>query len=81
MLAFFPCNPVEKNWLPLVPGKCIGWGSKSPDDFFPMWVGHAASNTALDLMVLLLPFPFLGTMRLGQKGKAGFVILYTLGCM
>lgn len=64
-----------------MPGKCFGFGSKKPEEFFAMFVGHSASNMTLDLMVLLLPLPFLGMLRLAGRSKAGLITLFTLGCM
>ncbi|KAH3913948.1 hypothetical protein HBI56_055710 [Parastagonospora nodorum] len=79
MLALFPCQPINKEWHPRKPGKCIGWGSKDPDMFFPMFAGHSASNMVLDMFVLLLPIPFLGMLRLAGKSRAGLITLFSLG--
>jgi hypothetical protein len=46
-----------------------------------MFATHAASNTFLDIMVLVTPIPFLGMLRLVGKSKAGLITLFTLGCM
>lgn len=79
-LALFSCSPIAKNWSPSLPGRCIGWGSKDPDDFFVMFLGHSVSNSALDILVLLLPMPFLRMLRLAGKSRAGLITLFTLGC-
>ncbi|KAH7069965.1 hypothetical protein BKA63DRAFT_494157 [Paraphoma chrysanthemicola] len=81
LLSIFPCSPVAKNWNPFLKGTCFGWGSKEPHKFFAMFASHAASNTFLDILVLLVPLPFLRTMRLAGKSKAGFITLFTLGCI
>lgn len=81
MLALFPCQPIDKEWNLQKPGKCIGWGSKDPEVFFPMFAGHSASNMVLDMLVLLLPIPFLGMLRLAGKSRAGLITLFTLGIM
>jgi hypothetical protein len=81
LLAVFPCNPINKNWLPYEQGKCFGWGSKDPDEFFAMFAGHSASNMLLDLLVLLTPVPFLGMLRIAGKSRAGLITLFTLGIM
>ena len=81
LLAIFPCSPVAKNWNPLLEGTCFGWGSKEPSKFFAMFATHAASNTFLDILVLVTPIPFLGMLRLVGKSKAGLITLFTLGCM
>ncbi|RAR05432.1 integral membrane protein [Stemphylium lycopersici] len=64
LLAVFSCNPIAKNWNPTLEGRCIGWGTKEPHRFFAMFMGHAVSNTFLDTLVLLLPVPFLTTLRI-----------------
>lgn len=81
LLAVFPCTPIAKDWNIGLEGKCIGWGSKIPDEFFSMFVGHSASNMVLDLMVLLTPLPFLSMLRIAGKSKAGLITLFTLGIM
>ena len=81
LLSIFPCQPIYKNWHPYVDGKCFGWGSKNPADFFVMFAAHTASNMFLDILVLLTPIPFLGMLRLAGKSKAGLITLFTLGCM
>jgi hypothetical protein len=81
LLAIFPCNPIAKDWKTSLPGTCIGWGSKNPDEFFRMFLGHSASNMVLDLMVLMVPVPFLSMLRIAGKSKAGLITLFTLGGM
>lgn len=81
LLAVFPCTPIDKDWNTSLEGTCIGWGSKVPDEFFAMFVGHSASNMVLDLMVLLTPLPFLSMLRIAGKSKAGLITLFTLGIM
>ncbi|KZM26914.1 uncharacterized protein EKO05_0010537 [Ascochyta rabiei] len=79
ILALFPCQPIAKNWNPTLPGKCVGWGTKDPDQFFRMWVAQAATNMFLDIIVLLLPLPFLGILRLAGKSRAALIALFALG--
>jgi hypothetical protein len=81
VLAIFPCNPIDKDWFPQKGGKCIGWGSKDPDEFFSMFAGHSASNMVLDLFVLVTPIPFLGMLRIAGKSRAGLITLFSLGIM
>ncbi|KAL6709933.1 hypothetical protein ACN47E_000718 [Coniothyrium glycines] len=81
LLAAFSCTPIAKNWNPTLPGRCIGWGTKNPGQFFAIYMGHAVSNSVLDVLVLMLPLPFLTMMRLGGKSKAGLITLYALGCL
>ncbi|KAJ8117651.1 hypothetical protein OPT61_g1187 [Boeremia exigua] len=79
LLALFPCKPVAKNWNPSLQGKCVGWGTKEPNTFFAMWVGHATTNMVLDIVVLLLPLPFLGVLRIEGKSKVGLIALFAMG--
>lgn len=79
LLALFPCQPIAKNWDPTLRGKCIGWGSKIPDKFFGMWAAQAATNMFLDIVVLLLPLPFLGMLRLAGKSRLGLIALFAMG--
>lgn len=80
LLAIFSCDPIAKNWASSMKGRCIGWGSKEPAEFFAMFVGHSASNMTLDIIVLLAPLPFLRMLRLAGKSKIGLVTLFILGC-
>lgn len=79
LIAVFPCTPIAKDWNTQLEGTCFGWGSKVPDEFFAMFVGHSASNMVLDLLVLLTPVPFLSMLRIAGKSKAGLITLFTLG--
>jgi hypothetical protein len=79
LLALFPCQPIAKNWNPFLKGKCVGWGTKDPDKFFSMWAAHAATNMFLDVVVLLLPLPFLGMLRLAGKSRVGLIALFAMG--
>ncbi|KAF9697761.1 hypothetical protein EKO04_004531 [Ascochyta lentis] len=78
-LALFSCQPIAKNWNATLPGKCVGWGTKNPNHFFKMWVAHAATNMFLDVLVLLLPLPFLGLLRLAGKSKVGLIAVFAMG--
>ncbi|EMD88857.1 hypothetical protein COCC4DRAFT_137122 [Bipolaris maydis ATCC 48331] len=79
LLAVFSCRPIAKNWNMNLPGRCIGWGSKDPAKFFPMFLGHSVSNLVLDTMVLLLPVPFITALRIAGKSRAGLIGLFILG--
>lgn len=79
ILALAPCHPIAKSWRPLLDGKCIGWGTKKPETFFPMWAAHAATNMFLDIVVLLFPLPFLRMLRIAGKSKIGLIALFSLG--
>ncbi|KAF2009687.1 hypothetical protein BU24DRAFT_358434, partial [Aaosphaeria arxii CBS 175.79] len=79
LLALFSCTPIRKNWDWEIKGHCIAWGSKDPDVFFETWAAHNATNMLLDILVLLLPVPFLRELRLQGKSKAGLIGVFVLG--
>jgi hypothetical protein len=80
-LALFSCSPIKKNWQYTMPGKCIGWGTKDPDVFFPSWVAHNATNLALDMTILLLPVPFFKRLRMVGKTRLGLIALFVMGAV
>ncbi|KAL1799499.1 hypothetical protein ACET3X_003536 [Alternaria dauci] len=80
-LALFSCRPIAKNWDATLEGTCVAWGSKNPDEFFGVFLGHAASNCVLDVLVLLVPVPFVTTLRIAGKGRAGLIGVFSLGCV
>jgi hypothetical protein len=79
LLAIFPCTPITKYWNFQQDGSCIGWGTKDPARFVPMFIGHSASNMVLDMLVLLTPLPFLSMLRIAGNSKRGLITLFTLG--
>jgi hypothetical protein len=44
-----------------------------------MWATHASTNMFLDIVVLLLPLPFLGMLRIAGKSKVGLIALFGMG--
>jgi len=81
LFALFSCNPVKKNWEFTLPGKCVGWGSKAPDVLFATFAAHGASNMALDILVFILPMPFLKGLRMNGRTRLGLITLFTVGAM
>lgn len=79
LLALLSCKPIAKNWDIGLPGKCIGWGSKDPHTFFVAWAVHAATNMFFDILVFLLPLPFLRRLRMGGKTRMGLWSLFFMG--
>lgn len=78
-LALFSCRPIEKNWNYKLPGKCVGWGTKDPDTFFPNWAAHGATNMLIDILILVLPIPFLRGLRMEGKTRIGLIGLFIVG--
>lgn len=81
LLALFSCRPIAKNWNTKLPGTCVAWGSKNPDVFFASWIAHASSNMLLDILVLVLPIPFVHQLRFTGKTRIGLIALFTMGGM
>jgi hypothetical protein len=79
LLALFACRPIAKNWNFLLPGKCVAWGSKDANTFFAWWAAHAATNMFFDILVFVLPIPFLKGLRLQGKTRIGLFGLFTMG--
>lgn len=67
----FLCSPTEKLWTPELPGHCL--------DALSYWVSAAAVNSALDLVVLILPLPLIMTLRLPHRQKICISSLFLLG--
>lgn len=44
-----------------------------------MFLGHAVSNSVLDILVLLLPVPFMTALRIAGKSRAGLIGLFIMG--
>ena len=80
-LALFSCRPIEKNWNWKMPGKCVGWGTKDPGTFFPSWATHSASNMFIDILILVLPIPFLRALRIQGRERLALIGLFVVGTM
>ena len=81
LLALFSCTPIAKNWDFKLDGKCVAWGSKDPDVFFASWLAHSCSNMLLDILVLVLPIPFIHQLRMSGKTRVGLITLFSMGGM
>ncbi|KAF2463101.1 uncharacterized protein BDR25DRAFT_298639 [Lindgomyces ingoldianus] len=78
-LALFSCIPIKKNWDFRIPGKCVAWGSKDGDVLFASFAAHSASNMLLDILCLILPVPFLKSLRMKGRTRMGLWGLFTMG--
>lgn len=67
----FLCSPVSKLWNPGLSGEC-----RSAQTY---WLSVAGLDIGLDLLVLLLPLPFIVTLRIPPRQKTVIVALFTLG--
>lgn len=65
----------------MLPGTCVAWGSKDPKVFFATFAAHAATNMLFDILVFMLPTPFLRDLRMQGKTRLGLVALFTVGAV
>lgn len=78
-LVLFSCRPIAKFWHWTLPGTCVAWGSKDPVVFFPVWATHSATNMLLDILILVLPIPFLRGLRMQGRTRVGLIGLFIVG--
>ena len=77
LTGFFTCSPFHDGWAITTPGNA-GRGRKclNNDDVF---VGTAAANVALDLVILVLPHFQLWRLQLGKHKKWGLALIFLSG--
>ncbi|KAE9373711.1 hypothetical protein N431DRAFT_465988 [Stipitochalara longipes BDJ] len=71
IMSIFQCIPIQSIWNPALPKKCIDVNTYS--------VTSSAVNTALDVAILMMPLPELGTLRLHWKKKIGVFVVFLTG--
>ena len=62
-MAIFQCIPIQSIWNPALPKKCIDVNTFS--------ITTSAVNTALDIVIIIIPLPELNTLNLHWKKKIG----------
>ncbi|KAK4107383.1 hypothetical protein N656DRAFT_763566 [Canariomyces notabilis] len=67
----FMCNPIARNWIPMLEGTC---GSTTG-----LWYGSAIPSVAIDLIILLLPLPKTWGLQTSLARKGGIVAIFLLG--
>lgn len=70
-VQIFICVPVAAFWDINVKGKCI------PN--IPQWYINAGGNILTDIMVLTLPLPIIGRLKLGRNQKYLLMGIFCLG--
>ena len=65
------CDPVAKLWSPELDGQCHSAAA--------YWTAVAAVDIALDISILVLPLPAIGSLRLPRKQKVSLVLVLALG--
>jgi len=67
----FACSPTAKLWKPELPGHCMSART--------YWISVAGLDIGLDFLLLLLPLPAIGSLRLPRKQKFGLMLAFLLG--
>lgn len=83
-IAFFPCIPVHAFWDLTIPTNgAVRWGYCSHDTtiFVETYVGHAASNMFLDLLIFALPMSLCLRPGVEKRTLKALVGLFLLGAM
>jgi hypothetical protein len=71
--TFLMCRPINYNWDFTVKGTC---GNRNAG-----FVAAAALNTATDIMVLVLPMPFIWKLQLSTARKLSLIFLFSFGLL
>lgn len=65
------CRPIAFNWNKTIHGKC---GDEAAAE-----IAAAAFNMALDVIIVLLPFPVIWGLHMSKQKKAGVMVTFALG--
>jgi hypothetical protein len=68
---FLMCNPVEKNWNPMLPGTCAPMNR--------LWMGCTIPGVIIDFIILLLPMPNVWRLHSSLARKIGITIIFVMG--
>ncbi|KAF2649244.1 hypothetical protein K491DRAFT_721822 [Lophiostoma macrostomum CBS 122681] len=69
--TIFQCNPVAKNYDPLLPG----WCEKSSTT----WMGATIPSVVIDLILLVLPLPIIWRLRVDSGPKFTLISIFVFG--
>ncbi|OTA81902.1 hypothetical protein M434DRAFT_45113, partial [Hypoxylon sp. CO27-5] len=67
----FMCDPVAKNYIPSLDGRCGDTGA--------LWIGSAVPSVLIDLIILLLPLPKIWGLQMSIAKKSGITLVFVLG--
>ena len=70
---FLICAPFEMNWNPAIPGHCASYNVA--------FVTIGIFNMITDLIIMLLPIPFLRTIQMAIGIKVGLVAIFSIGLL
>lgn len=71
LATFLMCRPLRTNWRQVAGAKCEG--------VIAMYMANGVVNLVTDLVVVLLPLPYLWRLRLPKQTKIGLAIALSLG--
>lgn len=71
VFTIFQCHPVQKAWMPSVPGHCVSTSS--------LWLASAIPSVAIDLMILFVPLPMLWQLQMKKSRKALIIGVFSCG--
>ncbi len=69
--VIFMCQPVQKAWKPDLPGHCA--------NLYAFFLGQAIPNIVTDVVLLLLPLPYLWRLQIQLPQKIALVSVFLLG--
>lgn len=71
---FLDCQPFRYTWDKTIPGgHCINQNAQS--------FGVTATNIVTDIVVLVLPIPWLWKLQMESSRKLAIILLFLLGCL
>ncbi|PYI08864.1 hypothetical protein BO78DRAFT_405304 [Aspergillus sclerotiicarbonarius CBS 121057] len=74
LVLIFACDPVAKNWNPFIlEGSCINRNGA--------YLATAATNTASDLVLLLIPIRVVSKLRMRLIEKLAAIVVFGIGCL
>lgn len=71
---FLMCQPLAYNWDPTIPGGSCG-------DEVSLWVVTGVFNILTDLIVILLPMPYLYGLELAMYKKIALMCTFGIGLL
>ncbi|OTA98516.1 hypothetical protein M426DRAFT_258556 [Hypoxylon sp. CI-4A] len=73
ILELAACSPFERNWNPLIEGKCL--------DTIDLAVAVSAINVTLDVLIFLLPQKVIWGLQMRNQRKIGISLLFAVGIL
>lgn len=70
-LFIFICWPVQKLWVPELPGHCVNLDA--------MWTCNSSATILTDVLVIVFPIPHLVNMGLKRSEKVALGFLFMIG--